>query len=67
MIITFGLRGTTIPNMVSESLSGRSISQSTEHLTREDSVQVFQLLCRELTMSPTFVDYALSELLGAEF
>jgi hypothetical protein len=49
-----------------ESLSGRSLSPSTEHLTREDSVQIFQLLCRELKMSPTFVDYALSELLGVE-
>ncbi|KAL3919907.1 MAG: hypothetical protein SGILL_003519 [Bacillariaceae sp.] len=49
-----------------ESLSGRSISQSTQQLTPEDSVEVFQLLCQELKMTPTFVDYALSELLGVE-
>lgn len=29
-------------------------------------MHIFQLLCRELKMTPTFVDYALSELLGIE-
>ncbi|KAG7365059.1 TPR repeat-containing adenylate/guanylate cyclase [Nitzschia inconspicua] len=58
---THGLR-----SIAWESLSGRSIAQSTQQLSAEHSVEIFQLLCQELKMSPTFVDYALSELLGVE-
>lgn len=49
-----------------ESLSGRSISQSTQNHSSEDSVEIFHLICQELKMKPTFVDYALTELLGVD-
>jgi tetratricopeptide (TPR) repeat protein len=49
-----------------ESLSGRSISQSTQNLSSPDSVAIFHLICHELKMRPSFVDYALSELLGID-
>jgi hypothetical protein len=58
---THGLR-----SIAWESLSGRSVSQSTQNLTAEDSIAIFNRICQELNMTPAFVDYALSELLGVE-
>lgn len=49
-----------------ESLSGRSISQSTQNLSSSDSIEIFHRLCQALQMKPAFVNYALNELLGVE-
>ena len=49
-----------------ESLSGRSVSQSTCNLTTSKSSDIIQSLCRELDMPSSFVDHALHDLLGVE-
>jgi tetratricopeptide (TPR) repeat protein len=49
-----------------ESLAGRSISQSTQNLSASDSVEIFHRICEALNMKPSFVDYAIHELLGVE-
>jgi Cdc6-like AAA superfamily ATPase len=47
-----------------ESLSGRSISQSTANLSTTAQSDVLKNLCRELDMPSSFIDHALSHLLG---
>jgi hypothetical protein len=49
-----------------ESLSGRSIAQSTCNFTTSKSSQVLRNICRELDMSPSFIEHALHDLLGVE-
>jgi hypothetical protein len=49
-----------------ESLSGRSLSQSTCNLTTTKSTDIIQSLCRELDMPQAFADHALRDLLGLE-
>mmetsp|Transcript_56061 Transcript_56061/g.135728 ORF Transcript_56061/g.135728 Transcript_56061/m.135728 type:complete len:859 (-) Transcript_56061:120-2696(-) len=49
-----------------ESLSGHSISQSTQALSHDGTASLFERICQELNMQSSFVDYALRELLGVE-
>lgn len=49
-----------------ESLSGRSIAESTQNLSIDHSMALFQRICDELNMPAPFVDYSLRELLGVD-
>jgi hypothetical protein len=49
-----------------ESLSGRSTAQSTCNLTTSKSSHILRNICRELDMSPSFIEHALHDLLGVE-
>ena len=48
------------------SLSGLSSGQSTSNLSAGKSSDIIQSLCRELDVSPSFVDHILQSLLGLE-
>ena len=49
-----------------ESLSGRSTTHSTSNLSEGKSADVLRGVCRELDMSPSFIEHALQSLLGVD-
>jgi hypothetical protein len=49
-----------------ESLSGRSTTHSASNLSTGRSADVLRVVCRELDMSPSFIEHALQNLLGGE-